>query len=184
MKNRITPVLFVLCLICALLFTACNADTVGDHGTASTDTQRNAVTDTADTTPAMTAAEMASHLAEVCAFSETLSENNAYLENHLFGFGALVAEMESYSAFVPAGITPEEVFVFVCKDAASVDRAVLRLGEYVAYQISEYGDYAEQEVPKLDEPVIRAEGNVVVYVVSEDNAAAADLVSAMFRSES
>ena len=54
-----------------------------------------------------------------------------------------------------------------------------KLGDYVAYQISQYSDYAAAQVPKLDKPVIVTKGCVVVYVISEDNAAAAEVVKGL-----
>ena len=147
-----------------------------------------AVTDTTDTanvsdTAAVTEVQpidvptLAQTLASSCAFSEELMLNNAYLENHLYGFG--VENFVSYAAYVPAGITPEEVLVFEVKTEGDTAALVDKLNAYVAYQIEQYSDYAAHQVPKLDNPVIAVKGCTVVYVISEDNAAAAEVVKGL-----
>ena len=145
-----------------------------------------ATTDTTDTT-ADTAAvtevqpidvpTLAKTLATSCAFSEELTENNIYLKNHLFGFA--VDSFVSYAAYVPADITPEEVLVFETKTEDDAAALVDKLNAYVSYQIAQYSDYKPGQVPKLDNPVIVTKGCTVVYVISEDNAAAADVVKGL-----
>ena len=148
-----------------------------------------AVTDTTDTaantsdTAAVTEVQpidvptLAQTLASSCAFSEELMANDAYLKNHLYGFA--VDSFVSYAAYVPAGITPEEVLVFETKTEDDAKALVDKLNAYVEYQIAQYSDYAPGQVPKLDNPVIAVKGCTVVYVISEDNAAAAETVKGL-----
>lgn len=147
-----------------------------------------AVTDTTDTTKTSDTAAvtevqpidvptLAQTLASSCAFSEELMLNNAYLENHLYGFG--VDNFVSYAAYVPADITPEEVLVFETKNEDDAKALVEKLNAYVTYQIDQYTDYKPGQVPKLDNPVIAVKGCTVVYVISEDNAAAAEVVKGL-----
>ena len=119
---------------------------------------------------------LAQTLAASCAFSEELMANNAYLENHLYGFMTMGDIFNAYAAYVPAGITPEEVLVFETKTEADAQALQEKLTSYVDYQIAQYSDYAPGQVPKLDKPVIAVKGCTVVYVISEDNAAAAEVV--------
>ncbi|MBR5870475.1 MAG: DUF4358 domain-containing protein [Clostridia bacterium] len=145
---------------------------------ATTDT-----TDTAADTAAVTEVQpidvptLAQTLATSCAFSEELMSNDVYLKNHMYGFG--VEDLVAYAAYVPVSITPEEVFVFETKTEDAAKALADKLGDYVAYQISQYSDYAAAQVPKLDKPVIVTKGCVVVYIISEDNAAAAEVVKGL-----
>ena len=147
-----------------------------------------AVTDTTDTTGAPDTAAvtevqpidvptLAQTLSSSCAFSEELMANDAYLKNHLYGFA--VDSFAAYAAYVPAGITPEEVLVFETKTEDDAKALVDKLNAYVEYQIAQYSDYAPGQVPKLDNPVIAVKGCTVVYVISEDNAAAAEVVKGL-----
>ena len=122
---------------------------------------------------------LAQTLATSCTFSEELMLNNAYLENHIYGFMTLGDIFSTYAAYVPASITPEEIFVFETKTEADTAALVDKLKAYVDYQATEYAKYAAGQVPKLDNPVIEVKGCTVVYVISEDNAAAAEVVKGL-----
>lgn len=124
--------------------------------------------------------EIAQSLSATCSFSEPLSQNDLYLANHAFGFSALGDQLKAYTAYVPSGITPEEIFVFEAADDAGVKAIVDKLHAYVDYQASEYERYAPGQVAKLDSPVIVTHGKLVIYVISKDNAAALDAVNALF----
>lgn len=162
-----------LLLTLTLTVVSCGGDTTT---TETTDT-------TADDTAAVTEVQpmdvptLAQTLSASCTFSEELMANDAYLKNHLFGFA--VDTFVTYAAYVPAGITPEEVLVFETKTEEDAKALVDKLNAYVTYQIAQYSDYAPGQVPKLDNPVIEVKGCTVVYVISEDNAAAAEVVKGL-----
>ncbi len=164
--NRILSLLLWLpCLL--LCLAACGDDPVSpfESDTAGADTAG---------TPALPVdiMDLARTLAEACDFSEPLSENEPYLENHLFAFSDLDDIIVKKTAYVPAGITPEEILVFEAKTAEGADAIKDKLSDYVTYQAEQYGDYKPSEMPKLDDPVLVAKGTTVVYVVSADNEAA------------
>lgn len=171
MKLKLIAAALLLTLI--LTVVSCGGDTTT---TETTDT-------TADDTAAVTEVQpmdvptLAQTLSASCTFSEELMANDAYLKNHLFGFA--VDTFVTYAAYVPAGITPEEVLVFETKTEEDAKALVDKLNAYVTYQIAQYSDYASGQVPKLDNPVIEVKGCTVVYVISEDNAAAAEVVKGL-----
>ncbi len=166
--------LSIAALATSVLLSSCDENSV-PAGTVpdGTETGTMAVTEAVFS---MTGPQLASYLAESCTFSEALTQNDVYLANHAFGFGALTDKLDSYTAYVPSGIIPEEVFVFDVKAAEDVQSIVDKLNAYVSYQAGEYAEYAAGEVPKLDDPVIAVKDDLVVYVISADNAAAADTV--------
>lgn len=147
--------------------------------TDGTDTANTADTAAVTETQPMDTPTLAAALASSCTFSEELMANNVYLENHMYGFMLLGDIFTSYAAYVPAGTTPEEIFVFETKTEADTAALVDKLNAYVTYQIEEYSDYAPGQVPKLDKPVIAVKGCTVVYVISEDNAAAGEIVKGL-----
>ena len=120
-------------------------------------------------------AAIASKLAQECSFSEELAENSPYLASK---FRSLAEGTESCAAYVPTGITPEEVFVFEMKTEEDALQAKTVLESYVSRQKSDYADYAPLQVPKLENPVILISGKFVVYVVSEDNSSAETVAKA------
>lgn len=167
--------LLILCFVSCLLLVACvgegtPADTTNDVGETTP-----AITETTEPTETRTAAEIAETVMSRCSFSEELMQNNSYLSHHLYDFAALDAHIADSAAYIPIGITPEEVLVFIANDEAGVKALCDKLTSYIDYQASEYGDYKPSEVPKLDGAVIETKGNVVIYVVSMDNTAASDV---------
>ena len=170
MKLKLTAAALLLSL--TLTAVSCSGDP------AVTDSTGTGAPDTAAVTETQPIAvpTLAQTLAASCAFSEELMPNNAYLENHLYGFMTMGDIFNAYAAYVPAGITPEEVLVFETKTEADAQALQEKLTSYVDYQIAQYSDYAAGQVPKLDKPVIAVKGCTVVYVISEDNAAAAEVV--------
>lgn len=171
----------ILAILCAgLLFTACNnVDTPVD--TSKTTDGTEAVTEPSTPVVLPTAAELANTVASLCTFTEELMPNQNYLAHHLFDFASLSDRYTDCAAYVPVGITPQEVLVFIATDDESAKILCDKLEAYVDYQASEYGDYKPSEVPKLDGTVIEREGTVVVYVVSNNNDAAADVVENVLR---
>ena len=161
-----------LLLTLSLTAVSCGGDTTTEHPDTTT-------ADTAAVTEVqpIDVPTLAQTLAASCAFSEELMANNAYLENHLYGF--VVDTCASYAAYVPAGITPEEVLVFEAKTEDDAKALQETLTSYVDYQVAQYSAYAPGQVPKLDKPVIAVKGCTVVYVISEDNAAAAEVVKGL-----
>lgn len=168
----------LLLLAAAAAFSACGtpSDRTDESAGVSSDTSAQVQTEAS----VRTVGEIAEALADTCTFSESLTRNDAYLANHPFGFSALGDKLVSYTAYVPAGIIPEEILVFETADASDTQAIVDKLNAYVAYQSSEYASYAASQVPKLDDPVIVTHGNFVIYVISADNAAAKEAVSALF----
>ena len=161
-----------LLLTLTLTAVSCGGDPVTDDTTDVSAANTAAVTEVQP----IDVPTLAQTLSTSCAFSEELMLNNVYLENHLYGFMTLGDIYNAYAAYVPAGITPEEVLVFETKTEADAKTLQDKLTSYVDYQISQYSDYAPGQVPKLEKPVIAVKGCTVVYVISEDNAAAAEVV--------
>lgn len=172
MKLKLTAAALLLAL--TLTAVSCGGDPAVTDGTDTANATDSAVVTEVQPIDVLTLAQT---LSDSCTFSETLMANDMYLKNHLYGFA--VDTFVSYAAYVPAGITPEEVLVFETKTEDEAKALVDKLNAYVEYQIGEYSDYAPGQVPKLDKPVIEVKGCTVVYVISEDNAAAAEVVKGL-----
>ena len=178
LKGRISMMKLKLTAAALLLALTLTAVSCGGNDPVTENTDTNTA-DTAAVTEVqpIDVPTLAATLSTSCAFSEELMANNAYLENHLYGFA--VDTFVSYAAYVPAGITPEEVLVFETKTEDDAKALQEKLTSYVDYQVAQYSDYAPGQVPKLDNPVIAVKGCTVVYVISEDNAAAAEIVKGL-----
>ncbi|MBO5648638.1 MAG: DUF4358 domain-containing protein [Clostridia bacterium] len=171
MKRTLTSAALLLAM---MLFAVSCTDTPTQNPDDSTSTDTS--TSITERVP-LELGVLARALADTCTFSEPLTQNDAYLKNHLYGFSAQADNMVACTAYVPAGITPEEVLVFEMKTADAANTIADMLRGYVTYQETQYGSYKPEEVPKLDDAVIVVDGTFVVYVVSTDNAAANKTVS-------
>ena len=183
MMNRKYIAILLLLLSLSVLLSACHTDNgPANESQTPSETQTDSEPIDTDTAKAPDMASVAAYLAENCAFSETLTQNVPYLKNHAFGFSAFEDKLISYTAYVPAGIISEEIFLFELADEADASSLIEKLEAYASYQISQYSDYAAQEVPKLEDAVIVQKGNFVIYVVCSDNSAAADVIDGAFGS--
>ena len=170
MKCKLTAAALLLTLM--LTAVSCGSDTTDTTDTTGTTGPADTVITTEAEEP-LDLQTLAKTLSEACTFSEALAQNDAYLQNHLYGFMSLSEQITSCTAYVPSGITPEEILVFEMKSADDTAALTTMLNSYVSYQISQYSDYAPAQVPKLEDPVILTHDNMVVYIISEDNSAAA-----------
>ncbi len=154
----------VLLLAMILLLASCGAP-------ANSPAEGSSTTDSAsESAPVeLDIASIAAKISRDCTFSEELTENSPYLASK---FRSISERIESCVAYVPTGITPEEIFVFEMKSEEDVPQVKEVLESYVSRQKSDYGDYAPLQVPKLENPVIQTNGTIVVYVISEDNSQA------------
>ena len=73
-----------------------------------------------------------------------------------------------------------KIAVFEAVDGDAAKAVQEGMQARLSSQISDYGDYRPQEVPKLESAVVKTSGNYVVLCVSADNDAAADLIEEAF----
>ena len=123
-------------------------------------------------------AEIGKTLSETCVFSEPLSENAGYL---IAKFPELSDILVSYTAYVPVGVTPEEIFVFETVREDDTEKVTASLSAYVEQQVYDYGRYKESALPLLEDPVIYVDGTLVVYVISGDHDTAEAAVASLFQ---
>ena len=168
--RRLTAAVCAVLLTVSLL-TACGQEidpVPGGTGNTVTETVPAASTDIR---------EVAAALNEGCTFSEPLTQNDAYLSKK---FPQLDGKYTDCTAYAPAGIVPEEIFIFKASSADCMPDIVSVLEAYAAQQAEDYADYAPAQVPKLDNYVLYATTDSVIYIVSCDNAGALNVVESMF----
>ena len=162
-KKTIVTALCAVLLILSVLLSACGGEpgsTPAETGAASGEPAEKVVRDIR---------EIASALCGECSFSETLSANDSYLVKKV---PQLDGKYTDCAAYVPAGITPEEIFVYKANSADDAKTIASALEAYVSQQIDDYSDYAAAQVPKLKDYVLCTADDIVVYVVSCDNSSA------------
>lgn len=83
-------------------------------------------------------------------------------------------------AYASSGATAEEIVVVEANSADDVDAIKQALDERVAYLKAGYEDYGPQEVPKIDNAVIKTSGNYAAMCISDDSAKAEEVINSYF----
>ena len=115
---------------------------------------------------------LADELLNNAEFSETLTEVS---ENVVKKRLALEDdEVEMCAAFKGTNAVVDEIIVIKTSDTDAVEE---KMQNYLDSQIEQYKSYRADEVPKLENAVIYALNNTVVYCVSEDSDKAMQIIS-------
>ena len=103
------------------------------------------------------------------AYEDILSPIQPKIAAMLYGVDA--ESIESCSVYCSTGATAEEIAVFRCRDEASADALKQAAKQRIQDQKDAYVSYAPQEVPKLENALLRTAGVYVVCVVANDYSA-------------
>ncbi len=144
-------------------------------------TQAPTTAPTAAPTPTgpVSAADAASKIA---AHSELFEEQmvSAGSERAISVFGLDPASVADCAYYAATAAVAEEVLVVKASNAAAVNSIVNGINERKASQLEDYADYVPKEVPKLQSAVTVTKGDYVVFCVSGNNAAAAEIINGLF----
>ncbi len=110
--------------------------------------------------------EAAGALLDSKAFSDILSPVQPVIAAVLYGVP--LENVDACSVYCSTGATAEEIAVFRCRDEAAAAALKQTAQQRLQEQKDAYSSYAPQEIPKLDNALLRASGVYVVCVVAED----------------
>ena len=100
------------------------------------------------------------------AFSDILSPVQSNVAAMLYNMDA--ESIADCSVYCSTGATAEEIAVFRCKDDAAASALVQNARQRLQSQKDAYASYAPQEVPKLENALLRTSGAYVICVVAND----------------
>lgn len=86
------------------------------------------------------------------------------------------AQIENITAALNSGTGACEVAVITCKEASYTAEAEKQLKSYLDNRAELFAGYAPEEVPKLKDALIKSAGKYVVLCVTDDTAAAEDVL--------
>ncbi|MEG1461137.1 MAG: DUF4358 domain-containing protein [Oscillospiraceae bacterium] len=110
---------------------------------------------------------LSSKISDSAAFSDILSPVNPEIAASFFGYDA--ADISECKVLCSTGATTEEISLFKCSDEAAAERVLGFAKKRAESQKTAYQSYAPDEVPKIDNAIIRSEGVYVFYIVSTDS---------------
>lgn len=117
---------------------------------------------------------VANEILSGATFAEQLQPASENIALKRLGINA--ADVESCVAYASTNAVVDEFAVVKATNAANVESAIRN---HIAQQSATYSSYAPNEVPKLDNAVVKISGDYVIYVVSSDNASAQALVDGL-----
>lgn len=120
--------------------------------------------------------ELAFQLKDSAGFGEEMYLLDEGIARELYGLGADA----SCVAWSGAGATAEELAVFETASAGDAQELLERLWERNESRIADYGAYLPDEVPKLENSLILAEGRFVLLCTAQDSSGARQLWKATF----
>ena len=84
--------------------------------------------------------------------------------------------------YMPEGAQVADAFgVYKCADAASADTLITNINNFANDVKDEMSKYNPEEVPKLDNAIIKKSGNNVVFCITSDNAKAKEVIERFFK---
>lgn len=120
--------------------------------------------------------ELAFKLKDSTAFGEELYLLDEGIARELYGLN----EETKCAAWAGAGATAEELAVFETGSEEDARTLLERLQERNSARIADYGSYLPDEVPKLENSLILAEGRFVLLCTAQDSSGARQLWNATF----
>lgn len=132
--------------------------------------------ETADFEPA----DAAAALLESGAFTDILSPIDVRVAAELYGVA--VEDIASCAVYCSTGATAEEIAIFRCSDANVAVQLEKTARTRLESQAAAYAaGYGPEEVPKIESADVRVSGVYVSCVVSNDNAAVAQVLDAYIK---
>lgn len=100
------------------------------------------------------------------AFSDFLSPVSKDIAATFYGFAD--AEVTESVLLCSSMATTEEIGLFKCADEAAAEKLLAAAKTRAQTQSDIYASYAPAEPPKLEDAIIKREGNYVFYIVAVD----------------
>lgn len=120
---------------------------------------------------------LAASLAQEVSYKDTLEELTAEQISIYFE----VEEGVTATVYMGSGSTAEEVAVFEAKDEETAKRQLASVETYLEEQAESFRDYIPEEVKRIDDAVVKQQGNYVVLCVSDDSAKAEEIIEKAFQ---
>lgn len=144
----------VLCLVCVCGFAACGA--------------KEEAPKEIDVTA------LATELYEAGIYDDILSEIPTMAASRFYNYAE--GDVVACALYQSTAAAAEEVFVAQCASEEAVATVKAGVEQRIQDQIASYENYVPTEVPKLNDALVITEGLYVIFVVSNDAAAAQSII--------
>ena len=115
-------------------------------------------------------AAMAADLKTNGGYSDIISPIEKNVAAKLYGVDA--ATISDCQVYCSTKATTEEIGLFKCTDETAAASLLTAAKARVESQRDTYSSYAPAEMPKLDDAIVKQDGNYVFYIVTADSSKA------------
>ncbi len=123
---------------------------------------------------------LADSIKEKCEFSDELSELDENMIESIYALPEGVLKMRVY---ISTGATSEEIAVFEGKDGSIADKIETAVEKRIEEQKEGFSDYLPDETKKLDDAIIKREGNTVIFCVSPNGENAKQAIESLLKAD-
>ena len=112
-------------------------------------------------------AAMAADLKTNGGYSDIISPIEKDVAAKLYGVDA--SSISDCQVYCSTKATTEEIGLFKCADEKAAETLLAAAKNRVKSQRDTYSSYAPAEMPKLDDAIVKQDGNYVFYIVTADS---------------
>ena len=111
--------------------------------------------------------ELATKIAESGAFEDEIAKIDS--EMIMSDYNITTDEVEGFVSYQGSGATSEEIVILKVKDKSNLNDVKDKINSRIKERKQAFQSYLPEEVGKIDNNILRVEGNYVIFCVSNDS---------------
>ncbi len=170
-------------MLATLVFTACGSDSSSSGSSSKASSSASSASSSAESSSAEVPAEI-----DINAVAEALKTEVKFdgemtkLDDEVAKIMVEVPEGGQGMIYAIQGEQSADNFgVYKCADAGQVDTVIANINTYLNDNKDEMSKYKPEDVPKIENAIIKKSGNYAVFCVTADNAKAKEVIERFFK---
>ena len=111
--------------------------------------------------------DLATKIAESGAFEDEIAKIDS--EMIMSDYNITTDEVEGFVSYQGSGATSEEIVILKVKDKSNLNDVKDKINSRIQERKQAFQSYLPEEVGKIDNNILRVEGNYVIFCVSNDS---------------
>lgn len=111
--------------------------------------------------------DLATKIAESGAFEDEIAKIDS--EMIMSDYNITTDEVEEFVSYQGSGATSEEIVILKVKDKSNLNDVKDKINSRIQERKQAFQSYLPEEVGKIDNNILRVEGNYIIFCVSNDS---------------
>ena len=111
--------------------------------------------------------DLATKIAECGAFEDEIAKIDS--EMIMSDYNITTDEVEGFVSYQGSGATSEEIVILKVKDKSNLNDVKDKINSRIQERKQAFQSYLPEEVGKIDNNILRVEGNYIIFCVSNDS---------------